>query len=299
MAEAEYGKDKKYAYLDQLTTEQLEELLRSDIESLESSNDGVISHVLEVIEQREKENPTGRLPDLEKSWAGFQKYYNTPEGEGHSLYPEGQNDLTSAERSPTPLRAMQKRRLRRVLVSAAAVICVIIITIPPALGYSSLFQMIAHWTAEQFNFSEPSVSPSGQISDSQNEGKFESLQDALSYYGISETVVPKWIPDDFQPQEIWTQNYPETGDIELSTSFDTSDDNIVITIYYHNGRFEKRYEKEDEAVEKYLSGSIDHYIFHNSNNITAAWYVGSLECSINTSLSETELRKIIDSIYDE
>ena len=53
----------KYAYLNRLSTEQLEELLRADIESPESGDVDVIFHILEVIEKREEEHPTGRLPD--------------------------------------------------------------------------------------------------------------------------------------------------------------------------------------------------------------------------------------------
>lgn len=48
----------KYAYLNRLSTEQLEELLRADIESPESGDVDVIFHILEVIEKREEEHPT-------------------------------------------------------------------------------------------------------------------------------------------------------------------------------------------------------------------------------------------------
>jgi|GEM_PF-3690240 len=53
------------------------------------------------------------------------------------------------------------------------------------------------------------------------------------------------------------------------------------------------------TLSRLMSGNIEHYIFQNNNNITAAWYVDSLECSISTTLSVTELKKMIDSIYEE
>ena len=40
-----------------------------------------------MIEQREDEHPTGRIPDVDKAWAEFQEYYNIPEGVDASLYP--------------------------------------------------------------------------------------------------------------------------------------------------------------------------------------------------------------------
>ena len=78
---------KKYAYLNRLSTEQLEELLRVDMEESKPGNEDVVFHILEVIEQRENEHPTGRIPDVDKAWAEFQEYYNVPEGADASLYP--------------------------------------------------------------------------------------------------------------------------------------------------------------------------------------------------------------------
>ena len=42
--------DEKYAYLNRLNTEQLEELLRMDMEMAEPGNEDVVFHILEVIE---------------------------------------------------------------------------------------------------------------------------------------------------------------------------------------------------------------------------------------------------------
>ena len=80
----QYGSD---AYLEQLSTEQLEDILRADLASEDQENDEAVFHILEVLEKREKENPTGRLPDTDQAWKEFQQYYNIPEGEGQSLYP--------------------------------------------------------------------------------------------------------------------------------------------------------------------------------------------------------------------
>lgn len=66
----------KYGYLDRLSTDQLEELLRADFESDENSDVDAIFHILEVIEKREREHPTGRLPDTKLAWEEFQQYYD-------------------------------------------------------------------------------------------------------------------------------------------------------------------------------------------------------------------------------
>ena len=104
--------DEKYAYLNRLNTEQLEELLRMDMEMAEPGNEDVVFHILEVIEQREDEHPTGRIPDVDKAWAEFQEYYNIPEGVDASLYPcETEPDASSE--NPAEFSHPRRPRLHR------------------------------------------------------------------------------------------------------------------------------------------------------------------------------------------
>ena len=82
------NKKNTYAHLDRLSTEALEELLCADIKSPDDDDDEVVLHILEVIEQREKAIPTGRLSDVDKALEEFQTYYNIPEMNGVTLYPD-------------------------------------------------------------------------------------------------------------------------------------------------------------------------------------------------------------------
>ena len=82
------NKKNTFAHLDRLSTEALEELLCADIKSPDDDDDEVVLHILEVIEQREKAIPTGRLSDVDKALEEFQTYYNIPEMNGVTLYPE-------------------------------------------------------------------------------------------------------------------------------------------------------------------------------------------------------------------
>lgn len=82
---AENNQTNKYAYLSRLSTKELEAILRADAESPSAGNDEAISYILEVIEQREHEHPSGSFPDIDSSWKEFQTIYNTPEGAEQSL----------------------------------------------------------------------------------------------------------------------------------------------------------------------------------------------------------------------
>ena len=70
---AKSNQTKKYAYLSRLSTKELESILRADAESLNTVNDEAISYILEVIEQREHEHPSGSFPDVDSSWKETEK----------------------------------------------------------------------------------------------------------------------------------------------------------------------------------------------------------------------------------
>ncbi|MBQ9851817.1 MAG: hypothetical protein IJO37_02740 [Ruminiclostridium sp.] len=104
-----------YAYLDQLNTEQLEELLRADFASEGQKNEEIIFQILSILEKREQESSTGRCPDVEQAWAEFQTYYAILEGEEQSLYPDG------CIQAPPKKDSAAVVRLKQCLKSAAVV----------------------------------------------------------------------------------------------------------------------------------------------------------------------------------
>ena len=106
---AEKNAKEKYAYLDQLSTKELQEILRADVDSPGRGDDEAIFYILEVMEKREQEHPSGSFPDLDACWQEFQTIYHTPEGEGQSLYPaEDPEDEAPAGAAPRITRR-QKR----------------------------------------------------------------------------------------------------------------------------------------------------------------------------------------------
>ena len=191
---------KEYAHIDQLSTEALEALLRADIDAPDNNDDEIIMHILEVIEQREMQNPTGRLSDIDIAWEDFQKYYNTSEGMGLSLFSENEPKEINPK-IQRDFKIMKKEIfhiVRRSLTAAVIVACLVVFIMPPALGYQNFVQMIGHWSENSFYFSStPSIPSSTNDSVADSGEKFDSLESALESYNITEAVVPQWIPDGF------------------------------------------------------------------------------------------------------
>ena len=293
---AENDQNHKYAYLDQLSTAALQDILRADVESPESGDDEAIFYILEVMKQRARESPQNACPDLEKRWLEFQSVYNTPEGDGRSLYPGGLPE-------PAPARPPKgaRRTMRRLLVAAFLVLLTVTLTVP-AFGNMSILEMIGQWTEEQFTFR-----PAAEVSDgipgeapALESSTGEALRLALQEHGIYADVVPHWLPEGLElEREI------RVSEIELSKAFEFSafySDNsyyCVISIISHSDdEFFSSYEKMAPSPKTYTVHGIQHYIFDNTETATVAWNVDRLECSIITNYPD-ELLKVIDSIYEE
>ena len=191
------NKKNTYAHLDRLSTEALEELLCADIKSPDDDDDEVVLHILEVIEQREKAIPTGRLSDVDKALEEFQTYYNIPEMNGVTLYPE--ETAESVTDAVTMVGFIPKRPWIRVLGTiAATVIFMFAMLIGAQAAGIDVFGAIGRWTDETFHFvSFPHSIPQDQETTAPNLENVETcnvIKGALKDCEIPEELAPTWYP---------------------------------------------------------------------------------------------------------
>lgn len=300
---AESNQTNKYAYLSRLSTKELKAILRADAESPNAGNDEAISYILEVIEQREREHPSGSFPDVDSSWKEFQTIYNTPEGANQCLYPNEEDALNTMS---VQTEAKQRRILRRPLLVAAIIVLLIASLTIPVAGYGNLLEMIGSWTSDQFTFilTGYKKDSGSDETDVDKEGSSDSqigaeLRQVLQEYGITESVVPSWLPDGFElADEISVEDYPDFNETEFYAFYSDGENSCTISVTRTSQQVQgSTYEKSSGSPDVYTSGDVDYYIFQNSDSILAAWYVDNLECSINTTMSESDLKGVIDSIY--
>ena len=298
---AEKNSKEKYAYLDQLSTKELQEILRADVDSPGRGDDEAIFYILEVMEKREQEHPSGSFPDLDACWQEFQTIYHTPEGEGQSLYPA--EDPDEAPAGAAPAGKPRRRVLRRWILAAALLALLIASLAIPVAGYDNLLEMIGHWTSEQFTFlTADRADETDLITDDEDSAETDvgaELRQVLQEYGITENVVPTWMPDGFEQMgEILIEEYSDFCESNFFVSYSDEKDYIAIGVLEHRNEPESAvYEKRENVPETYISGGFEHYIIRNTDTLTCAWYIGNLECSISTTLSESDLKRVIDSIY--
>lgn len=293
--------DEKYAYLNQLSTEQLEEILRMDLETAKFGNESAIFHILEVIEQREKESPTGMLPDINKAWGEFQAHYNAPEGQDVSLYPCEATTALDSNSSPKHHRHYIRRWLKQGLVAVIAVIAVLGGMIAAQAAGLDVFGTIGRWTDSVFHFATfftDTEKNASLIPQENTENKYVALQETLSDMNINQNLSPTWFP------EYLTLGEPEITTSQICTSISLDAENTdgsfvsVDVIQYSSAHqlSKATFEKDANNIEYYSNSTQTFYILSNLDYTTAVWSNGLLVQQITGNIKKDDIKKIIDSI---
>lgn len=284
MAKNRYGD----AGLNQLTTAQLEELLRMDYASQEH-NEAAVFRILEVLEQREKEHPSGRLPDVDTAWAEFQNKYNIPEGAGQSLYPlppEAKQVEISPQKAPTSSSGPRPRLMIRRVVAAVAVLVVMVsgAAVARASGLD-IFGLSGIWNNDIFKFDVNPLDP--------------TIRHALKSHNLPLELAPTWMPEGFVAGE------PYIGENGLGHSVTvtyTNDEDNYCSFsidYYTNSETIGNigYQKDDTPIETYMSYGRKFFIFSNLGDVTATWSDGEhYVVTVWGSISLDEIKEILNSI---
>ena len=138
----------QYQYLYRLDMGELETLLKLHTGREPDGDDGFLACVLDAMEQREREHPSGRIAPVDQAWRDFTRFYE-PDAEDPdciSYLTEGQDN---GKKRPRPAARVKWSRV----ILAAAIVCVVVtLLLPPALGFQHVAQMIGSWTDGQFSF---------------------------------------------------------------------------------------------------------------------------------------------------
>ena len=314
---AEPNKREKYAYLDQLSTQRLRELLRADLESDGTEdNSEVIFHILEVMERREREDPTGQLADVHQAREEFDAYYNIPEGDGLALYPthtetDETSDPIEREGPAVGSRPHRPRRAVRVCITVAATIALLFTLLVGAQASGiDVFGILANWTDSVFSFgpipsdSSSQAEPDGletvtQVSSrTEIPEEYQELYAELQQLGVSHLTVPTQVPDGFQIEHSELHTLLDIQVVYFTTSYSNDSDYITFDLIWDNAVSSSLFEKDKNDIELYSCNGTDYYLFSNNSQSVAAWYIDNCDYSLSTTLSFRELKEIINSVSE-
>lgn len=235
-----------YQFLDRISTEELQRLLREDFKSEDEGtveHDEFITKVMEVIAKREESEPSVPTIDPAAGWEDFQKNYYPTEEDPVLLCDDAQlkslnqkyRVVKSVPQSSAPGRI---RSFQRVAVVVAAAIGIFMsgLVVAQAAGLD-VFGAMARWTDETFHFV---ITPT-------TNHEVEAFCSALDEYDISTEYAPTWLPEGFvadEPEVTKTKRL-----LAVSARFKNSKNEIIFTV--------TKYDSEDviyfQAMRKKLA----------------------------------------------
>ena len=178
-----------YHCFDTMTTAQLEELLRADLDCPQEDalDPETILYILDVLERRKGDDPQGEETAREKL-AQCRALY-LPCDDPASLYAWEESGAVPPAEAP---RRRPRLRVMRRLVLVAAVISILFATLLAAQAAGlDLWGVIVRWSDETFHFSYQGEGPSSSWRDGQEELEMNEY-------------LPRWIPEGYAVEEIQT-----------------------------------------------------------------------------------------------
>ena len=257
--------------LKQMTIEQLDTLLQSELEK-EVPDEAIVLPILQELQEREKEHPVEMPEEIAGSLAGYKAHTHTE--------------------NP------KRKRIRVIHIAAvAAAICVVLMAIPRTAGAESVFQVLYRWTESVFEFFSSGNSGVTTVEyqfKTDNEG-LQQLYDTMVAEGVTEPVVPMWLPEGYELSELKTEEISEGK--KVFAKFVKGTDGLLISYQFKQSQKKTQYEKADPAINQYDVDGNSHFLFTNKGRTSATWQQNGVECVIGTTLKEDTVRKIIASIY--
>ena len=268
---------------DEMTTDQLREILRKHAHGeLEKEPDTEeLFYIMEVLANRESENPEKQIKSTEEAYATFVKHYAPEMAEDKPI--------------PFPKRGtLTTRWMKRVAV--VAIVCVALMTaaVSAKAFAPDFWEKVASWTKEIFRFENVTDGTEGKNPETVNNVELDSLREALNQHKMPATLVPRWIPEGYICVDVSTMETPKARTIFAKYKKDGNQ--LLIQIRQVVGVAPQQIEKNEDLIEIYTADGIEYYIFSNDEFMQTAWIVGEYECLIIGKLTMEEMKKIIDSI---
>lgn len=284
MSENQNRGNRDFSVYDDMTTEELEQILRLDAEAPEGqASDGeLLLYVMEVLAKRKK-NSDNPGKTAQKAWESFQQHY-LPEEE--ACVPQ----IHKEKKTVKPFTPWLRR-----LTAAAAVVALVVCLSATANAFSwkEMWNAVAKWAKETFSFvavddpqtTEPSV---------ENVKQYQSLQQALQSTDQEYGIVPTWIPERYKLDELIVDETPiQKNYIAI---YATTDGDLRISVRSYIENDPEKVEIDENLIEVFEKMGVKYYIFENMDQRKVVWIKDSYECCISGDVTIEEIKMMIDSI---
>ena len=273
---------KDYSFLQAMSTEELQEILRRDYDLNQDESDmDLILNVMEVLETREEKESKN---DKEIALNNLREMIRRRE----EMFADADSEVKSNGLHMTP--SHKKHFWLRVASIAAVFVLVISIgfTTATAMGHD-LWGGVAKWTRETFRFGDKTSAFSPNET-------YDELKAVLEENGRSFPVLPNWLPEQYAFEDIQVFEEPVGWRI---AAFATSNENtlfFLLTNIKQEDLGNRQYEIDSDSVEQHVVNGITYYTMTNDNSRQIVWARDNYQILMEFSDSSINTKKIIESI---
>ena len=257
-----------------LSTPELEGMLQAELDRKPPDDEKVIL-LLHILEAREKDLPLQLSAREEEAWQRYkQKVMNRKGKRRH------------------PMRWLS------VAASIVLVVTILVSVVPQQAEAESFWEVLQKMTHNVMEY----FSPRDKFDDAENHYSFETdnpglqqVYDAVVELGVTEPVVPMWLPDGYVLNEIKSIDFPMSKGVH--TLFSNKNDEIVYKLDVYNGEPAHEYYKDDTHYESHEREGTTYHITRNNEWWFVIWTKENIECVLTLDCSEETLWKILESIH--
>jgi len=246
----------------------------------------------ELLDALDEADPMPEISDEEETLAAFHERYAPLFAAVEASLPAEQTIESSSKKKHS------RSVLYKLLPVAAALVILLGSVTAQAFGLGSLFEAFSRWTSELFQTGSDVV-PHAAITafplEVGEKASYDSLEEALDAFGVTGQLVPTWIPERFELEEVTASNQP--GGVKITANYVEGENSLIIR-YREITPDSLNVEKGDTQVSVHPRGGIQHYVMPNYEQYQAHWQNGELNCNIIGNVSKEEMVQMIESIYE-
>lgn len=262
--------------LEQLTTEQLDEMLQKELHK-DTIDDHAARLIMRILREREENHPVEMTLEIEQAWEKYKRDVTTIGKDG-------------------PKRSKARRWVLRAS-SIAAILCLVVLMFPQQAGAETFWERLTRWTESIVEFFSPSDNE-GRIQEyefkTDNPG-LQQVYDVVVELGITDPVVPMWLPEGYELVEIETTDTPRKEG--LNATFERDGAQTIYFVNKHVDEIAHSYHKDDTRHEEFERNGFTFYIAQNNDRWVAIWTKDNIECFLTIDCQEDTIHEILRSIY--
>lgn len=262
--------------LEQLPTKQLDEMLHAELKK-KPIDESAIRLIMRILEEREKDLPVEITPGIEEAWEQYQQ------------------DIAQIER-----KADRPRRVRRLVLRAASMAAIfavlLLAVIPQQAGAESIWEKLTRWSDSIFEFFSPGDKEIQEEYEFQTDNPgLQQVYDAVVELGVTEPVVPMWLPEGYELVECASKSAPKKS--YVLSRFTKEDNEMVFRVNVYGSGVPGQYQKDNAPVKQIEMHGLAYNIMSNNERWVVAWVKDNVECFLTIDCEEDTLSKILKSIH--